>query len=148
VFLAHNRVDGAAVVQLDSRLRDNGISTWRDADQVPPGRWFQDVLQEAIGKVRRAAIIIGPTGLGRWERLELRSFVSRCVTEGLPVIPVLKSSTVLSLSAASRTTPHSPTWCGASPKIVICETGFSRIAGSARAHRSLRKASAPVDLTV
>jgi WD40 repeat protein len=89
VFLAHNSVDVSDIVQLDSRLRDNGISTWRYADQIPPGRWFQDVLQEAIGKVRSAAIVVGPTGLGRWERLELRSFVSRCVKEGLPVIPVL-----------------------------------------------------------
>src|SRR4051812_21523372 len=89
VFLAHHSPDKRSVGQLDSRLRDLGISTWLDADQIPPGRWFQAILEEAIGRVKTAAIIIGPDGLGPWEKLELRTFVSRCVEEGVPVIPVL-----------------------------------------------------------
>ena len=58
-------------------------------EQIPPGRWFQDVIQQAIPQVKSAAIFIGPHGLGRWEVVELRSFVSQCVEQGLPLIPVL-----------------------------------------------------------
>lgn len=89
VFLAHSSKDKPAVEQIASDLRASGINPWLDKEQVPPGRWFQEVIQEAIPQVRSAAIFIGPTGLGQWEAVELRSFISRCVETRLPVIPVL-----------------------------------------------------------
>jgi hypothetical protein len=42
-----------------------------------------------IPHVRSAAIFIGTKGLGRWQAMELRSFISECVEANLPVIPVL-----------------------------------------------------------
>jgi GTPase SAR1 family protein len=89
VFLAHSSKDKSAVEQIADDLRTRGINPWLDKEQVPPGRWFQDVIQEAIPHVRSAAIIIGPDGLGQWEAVELRAFISRCVEKRLPVIPVL-----------------------------------------------------------
>jgi len=89
VFLAHNSEDRASVMCLGSRLRDRGIYPWIDVEQVPPGRWFQDVLQSAIRTVKSAAIIIGTSGIGRWQAVEMRAFISRCVESNIPVIPVL-----------------------------------------------------------
>ena len=89
VFLAHNNADKPQVVAIAETLKQRGIYPWLDIEQVPPGRWFQDVIQQAIPKVKSAAVIIGPKGLGRWQALELRSFISQCVDKGLPVIPVL-----------------------------------------------------------
>ena len=34
-------------------------------------------------------MFVGRSGIGRWQVLELRAFVSRCVEAGIPVIPVL-----------------------------------------------------------
>jgi hypothetical protein len=65
------------------------LKAWLDKEQIPPGRWFQDVIQAAIPNVKSAAIFIGQQGLGRWQALELRSFISQCVENGIPVIPVL-----------------------------------------------------------
>lgn len=89
VFLAHNSQDKAQVEIIAQKLRERGLSPWLDKEQVPPGRWFQDVLQSVIPHVRSAAIFIGIKGLGRWQAMELRSFISQCVEANLPVIPVL-----------------------------------------------------------
>lgn len=93
VFLAHNSEDRAAVLRLGNRLRSRGIYPWIDVEQVPPGQWFQDVLQSAIRTVRAAAIIFGATGVGKWQAVEMRAFISRCVQNGKPVIPVLLPGT-------------------------------------------------------
>ena len=70
-------------------LRQRGIRPWIDVDEIPPGRWFQDVVQSAIPKVKSVAVFIGSYGLGKWQVLELRAFISQCVERQLPVIPVL-----------------------------------------------------------
>lgn len=89
VFLAHNSQDKPLVMRLGQQLRNQGILPWIDVEQIPPGRWFQDVIQSAVRSVRVAAIVIGSTGIGPWQALELRAFVSRCVENGIPLIPVL-----------------------------------------------------------
>jgi hypothetical protein len=89
VFLAHNSKDKPLVLRLGQQLRNQGILPWIDVEQIPPGKWFQDVIQSAVRTVRVAAIVIGSDGIGRWQALELRTFVSRCVESGIPLIPVL-----------------------------------------------------------
>ena len=89
VFIAHNSHDKPAILELGRRLRAAGIYPWIDVEQIAPGRWFQDVIQAVIPQVRAAAIFIGGSGLGRWQALELRTFITACVERGLPVIPVL-----------------------------------------------------------
>lgn len=89
VFLAHNSADKPQVEAIGEALKCRGLKPWIDKEQIPPGRWFQDVIQQAITNVKTAAIIIGVKGLGKWQALELRSFISQCVDCNIPVIPVL-----------------------------------------------------------
>ncbi len=89
IFLAHNSNDRALVLQLGDVLRSRDILPWIDVEQVAPGRWFQEVLQSAIRRIKSAAIVVGKSGLGKWQAMELRTFMSRCVEQGIPVIPVL-----------------------------------------------------------
>jgi small GTP-binding protein len=89
VFLAHNSQDKPQVKAISEELRRRGLNPWLDVEQIPPGRWFQDVIQRTIPNVKSAAIVVGPAGLGRWEVLELRAFISQCVEKDIPVIPVL-----------------------------------------------------------
>jgi hypothetical protein len=89
VFLAHNTEDEREVECIGEALRLRGLNPWLDKEQIPPGRWFQDLIQRAIPVVKSAAIFIGPKGIGRWQTLELRSFISQCVERGIPTIPVL-----------------------------------------------------------
>lgn len=89
VFLAYNSQDRALAEDLAERLRSSGIAVWLDREQIPPGRWFQDVIQTGIPNVRAAAILLGSGGLGKWQALELRAFISKCIDDDIPVIPVL-----------------------------------------------------------
>ena len=89
VFVAYNSEDKQQVIALSELLKGRGINPWLDIEQIPPGRWVQDVIQRVIPKVKSAAVIIGTKGMGKWEILELRSFISQCVEKNIPVIPVL-----------------------------------------------------------
>lgn len=89
VFLAHNSMDKPLVQFICDKLKAKGLKPWLDKEQIAPGRWFQDVIQEAIRKISSAAIFIGTNGVGRWQVLELRTFISQCVERNIPVIPVL-----------------------------------------------------------
>jgi hypothetical protein len=89
IFLAHNSNDKPLALELADQLRSRGIYPWIDVEQIPPGRWFQDVIQSVIRVVKAAAILLGPSGLGRWQIVELRSFVDQCLDKGIPLIPVL-----------------------------------------------------------
>lgn len=89
VFLAHNSQDEKTVLRIAENLREMGINPWVDKEQIPPGRWFQDQIQSAMGSVGSAAIVVGKSGLGPWEEVELKAFISECIDAELPVIPVL-----------------------------------------------------------
>jgi SAM-dependent methyltransferase len=89
VFLAHNSEDKAEVLLVNEELKRRGIRPWIDVEEIPPGRWFQDVIQKAIPSVKSAAIFLGPHGIGRWQAAELRMFMAECVERGLFVIPIL-----------------------------------------------------------
>nr|WP_221373778.1 toll/interleukin-1 receptor domain-containing protein [Actinoplanes polyasparticus] len=89
VFMAHNSADKPAVLDLCRRLRDRGLKPWIDVEQIPPGRWFSDVIQSAVLKSDAAAVCIGPASVGRWQALEIRTFLEQCVERQVPVIPVL-----------------------------------------------------------
>ena len=89
VFLAHNSYHKSKIEFVARELRRRGLRPWLDKEQIPPGRWFQDIIQSGIRESRSAAIFIGRKGVGRWQAIEIQSFVSRCVEENIPVIPVL-----------------------------------------------------------
>jgi hypothetical protein len=89
VFMAHSSKDKPAVLNIGESLMKKDIYPWIDVEQIPPGQWFQDVIQNVIPKVKSVAIFFGSTGIGRWQALEIRAFVSQCVERNIPVIPVL-----------------------------------------------------------
>jgi hypothetical protein len=89
VFLAHNSKDKPEIRLLADALVSKGIKPWIDADEIAPGQSFQDAIQQAIQNVRAIAICVGRGGLGKWQGLELKAAISKCVDSGIPVVPVL-----------------------------------------------------------
>lgn len=90
VFIAYNSQDKPEVRAIAQELRQRGIEeVWLDDDRTPPGRSFQDEIQNAILRAKSAAIFIGSHGLGKWQEVELRSLIKMCVDKNIPVIPVL-----------------------------------------------------------
>ena len=57
VFLAHNSADKPFVREINTKLKQRGLKTWIDEEQIAPGRSFQQEIQQAIPRVKTAAII-------------------------------------------------------------------------------------------
>jgi tetratricopeptide (TPR) repeat protein len=89
VFLAHNSADKPFVREINTKLKQRGLKTWIDEDQIAPGRSFQQAIQQAIPRVKTAAIILGKDGIGRWQNWEIEAFFSQLVNANKIVIPVL-----------------------------------------------------------
>jgi hypothetical protein len=89
VFMCHNSEDKPAVREMNRRLRNRGICTWLDEEQLPPGRLWQDVLEEQIESVKTAAVFVGDSGIGPWQHMEVRAFLQEFVRRKCPVIPVI-----------------------------------------------------------
>ena len=89
VFLAHSSKDKPLVRQLYCNLKERSISPWLDEEEIAPGTRFQEEIQQAIGQIKSAAVCIGKSGMGRWQALELETFIRRCVEADIRVIPVL-----------------------------------------------------------
>jgi len=89
VFLAHNSVDKPLVREISARLREQGLNPWLDEEQIPPGELFQEAIQKAIPNIKSAAIIVGKSGLGQWQVIELHTLTSQFVKKRIKVIPIL-----------------------------------------------------------
>ena len=89
VFLCHNNEDKPEVKRIGKQLKDKGIAPWLDEEQLRPGLPWQPLLEEQIGKIKTAAVFVGKSGLGPWQKRELYAFLNQFVNRGCPVIPVL-----------------------------------------------------------
>jgi hypothetical protein len=91
VFLCHNSKDKPAVRRLDQKLKKEGVKTWFDEEQLPPGRPWQPALESQIETIGAVAVLVGESGLGPWQDAEMRGFISEFVTRNCAVIPVILS---------------------------------------------------------
>ena len=92
VFLCHNTKDKPDVRGIRGKLEAAGVRTWFDEEQLRPGTAWQVVLEEQIEAIESAAIFVGRAGIGPWQDLEMRAFLSEFVNRRLPVIPVILAS--------------------------------------------------------
>ncbi len=89
VFMCHNSKDKNAVRALNKNLKAQGINTWLDEEQLPPGRAWQELLERQIESIRSVAVFVGAAGAGPWQDVEIRAFLSEFVNRRCPVIPVI-----------------------------------------------------------
>lgn len=92
VFMCHNSKDKVDVKLLNVELRKRGIRTWLDEEQLPPGRAWQDQLEEQIDRIASVAVFVGASGTGPWQDMEIKAFLSEFVRRKCPVIPVILSN--------------------------------------------------------
>lgn len=89
VFLCYNSQDKEEVRNIDRQLKDLGVRTWLDEEQLRPGFAWQVALEEQIGAIKSAAVFVGASGIGPWHNMEMRAFLSEFVSRRCPVIPVI-----------------------------------------------------------
>jgi hypothetical protein len=90
VFVSYARSDGAVAADLNSWLRAKGLSTFFDRSELRPGLRWVSALEEAIGRSRAVAILVGPHGIGNTQQYERElALVRQTGDAAFPVIPVL-----------------------------------------------------------
>src|SRR5271165_2093721 len=90
VFISYARRDGDAAAELNGWLVSQGLSTFFDRSALRPGLRWVPALEEAIGRARAVAILIGPHGLGNTQQYERElALVRQTGDPAFPVIPVL-----------------------------------------------------------
>jgi len=89
VFLCHNSKDKDSIRELNSRLKDRGIKTWLDEEQLRPGIPWQDELERQIQGIKAVVVAVGSSGTGPWQDVEIRAFLEEFVRRGCPVIPLI-----------------------------------------------------------
>jgi hypothetical protein len=95
VFMAYNTEDEAAVEVIAIELSHRGLDPWFAKWHLPPGKLFQEELESAIPRCSTVAIFVGPSGIGPWERMEMRAAISQFVDRQVPVIPVLLPGSIV-----------------------------------------------------
>ena len=94
VFLSHNSKDKPDVKVLGKALKDRGLKVWLDEWELPPGRTWQNELEDIVTGCKSAVVCFGGSGEGPWEEPEIQALLIRFVDEKkngniVPIIPVL-----------------------------------------------------------
>lgn len=92
VFLCHNSQDKKEIRAIAKTLTARGVTAWLDDEQLRPGVPWQVILEQQIGSIRTAAVFVGGSGMGPWQNMEMRAFLSEFVRRECPVIPVILSN--------------------------------------------------------
>lgn len=71
VFLAHNSMDKDYVRRIHAALKENGVRSWIDAEQIFPGDAPTRVISRALSTIGVVAVFIGPRGEGQWQDDEI-----------------------------------------------------------------------------
>ena len=94
VFLSYSRADTEAVLRLRATLKSAGLATFLDRDQLPAGQSWLTALEQGIAGCGAVAVLVGPAGLGTWQRREVQLALDRQAElerqgRAFPVIPVI-----------------------------------------------------------
>src|SRR5215469_9689526 len=102
LFLSYNNADRSSVVAVQELLKQRGITTFLDRDQLAPGLPWPTALEDGLRAVRAVAVFLGRE-LGGWQKREMYFALDRQVREEkqgrpFPVIPVLLAGAELTPS--------------------------------------------------
>lgn len=89
VFLCHNSEDKDIIRTIGTQLKNAGLRPWLDEWELRPGLPWQPLLEKQIEQIHSAAVFVGPSGIGPWQRQELDAYLLEFVRRGSPVIPVI-----------------------------------------------------------
>jgi len=90
VFLSYNSSDRPAARLVKDILAARGLTVFIDERELAPGQNFIPGLEAALLGCKSVAILMGPSGLGKWQQIEKDLALDRKAKEpSLPVVPVL-----------------------------------------------------------
>jgi hypothetical protein len=90
VFISYARSDEAAAGDLSGWLCAQGFRTFFDRSALRPGLRWVPALEEAIGRAKAVAILVGKHGIGNTQQYERElALIRQTRDSAFPVIPVL-----------------------------------------------------------
>jgi energy-coupling factor transporter ATP-binding protein EcfA2 len=90
VFISYAHSDSDAARELDSWLSAQGLTTFFDRSALRLGLRWVPALEEAIGRSKAAAILVGPHGIGNTQQYERElALIRQTGEQNFPVVPVL-----------------------------------------------------------
>ncbi|MEV0398589.1 TIR domain-containing protein [Actinoallomurus sp. NPDC050550] len=94
VFISYSHEDEESALHLAKKLMERGIRPWVDIWDAYPGKPWLEAVQEQIDSISCAAVLIGESGIGPWQRDEVWYFLQQFFGRRCPVIPVLLEGAV------------------------------------------------------
>ena len=85
VFICYSSQDKLEVIEIARQLKQQGLKPWLDIWELPPGISWQEGLEKQIEQIKSAAVFVGKSGFGPWQKREMRAFLSEFVDKGIPV---------------------------------------------------------------
>ena len=90
VFVSYARSDEAAAAELNGWLSDQGLRTFFDRRELRPGVRWVAALEDAIGRSKAVAILVGKHGIGNTQQYERElALIRQTGDPAFSVIPVL-----------------------------------------------------------
>ncbi len=89
VFVSYHSTDREFAECLAEELRSWELSVWIDTWDLQGGRSFIYGMWEGQRRSRCTVVLIGPSGLGRWEKAEIENAVRMHFEQQAQVVPVI-----------------------------------------------------------
>ncbi|MFV9505613.1 MAG: toll/interleukin-1 receptor domain-containing protein [Oscillochloridaceae bacterium umkhey_bin13] len=91
VFLSYHAPERTAVRWLDEQIAQAGLRPWFDQREILPGEPWMQRIEAGLAQSQTIAVIIGPSGMGPWQRQEASVALRLALPERgtKRVIPVL-----------------------------------------------------------
>lgn len=90
VFISYNSHDHVAVERIGRALEERELRVFLDRWELVGGRPWPDALEEHLGRCRSVAVVLGPSGMGRWQHNEQSLALDRQTRDrAFGVIPVI-----------------------------------------------------------
>lgn len=103
VFLCHNSLEKETALQLEGRLRMEGLRVFLDDHVLVPGASLPREIPKLLRESRSCVVLLGPSGVSNWQREEIDIAVQRAIED-----PSSYRVIVLMLGGASLSDlPHS-----------------------------------------
>jgi hypothetical protein len=88
-FVSYSRSDLEVVREIVDELRRRQVRVWFDQSDITNESAFTQQLERAMKSARTIAVLVGRTGLGKWQALEVNVAIDQHVNRKVPLIPVL-----------------------------------------------------------
>jgi hypothetical protein len=86
VFVSYRSTDKKSVLKVAGHLKRARLKYWLDKQQMTGGRAFDDAIDAALAKSSAVAVLVGPGGIGPWQKKEVARAAENACTQLIPVL--------------------------------------------------------------